>query len=509
MGTKRACLVINPKDGSNVSKLTAILAVLAAAGWETDIALKQYGGHSMELASQAAKKGYDAVIAYGGDGTLSQVVNGAMNGKSQKTMVGLIPGGTANVWANEVGVPGDAVKAALTLVGSEDRKVDVGCVNVKSLTFLPTVQGNDQPAPGEYDTEMGAQVRKVKATTKAKHHFLLMAGLGIDAAVMSGVNKSLKERIGVAAVGLVAAEKLPQQHTFPLELSIAVKGSNITQNWRGEAIQVVIGNTRRYADVVEMTPDAYIDDGLLDVRVITAGEPLSTLGQVASLLLRRQPDNQTSETFRGAQITLRAPASIDLQLDGSAVKLKDYLSKADRQALEQVQDKDHVMVTYEFEVQPRALNIAFPTTYNNALFEKSSDYVTPHPLEQQTTRDENTSDDTSQQNEASSSNDRQGQEEQSEQVEELLEKGRKVKVVGSATLSEKKQKYVIAGTTPKAATGEIKPVAIVIDKNTAVLKRSGKTASAVDALRMPEGTEIVVEGRKNKRGVIHATRAVV
>src|SRR5690349_3639600 len=176
MGTKRACLVINPKDGSNVSKLTAILAILAAAGWETDIALKQYGGHSMELAGQATKKGYDAVIAYGGDGTLSQVVNGVMNGKARKTMVGLIPGGTANVWANEVGVPGDAVKAALTLVSSEDRKVDVGNVTVASLTFLPTIQGNDQPEPGAYGSEMGAQVRRVKPTTKARHHFLLMAG---------------------------------------------------------------------------------------------------------------------------------------------------------------------------------------------------------------------------------------------------------------------------------------------------------------------------------------------
>ncbi|HEY6542495.1 MAG TPA: diacylglycerol kinase family protein [Ktedonobacteraceae bacterium] len=508
MSTKRACLVINPKDGSNVSKLTAILAVLAAAGWDTDVALKQYGGHSMELATRAAKKGYDIVIAYGGDGTLSQVVNGAMNGKPQKTMVGLIPGGTANVWANEVGFPIDAVKAALTLVSSEDRKVDVGCVHVKSLTFLPTVEGNDEPLPGGGALEAGAQVRKVKSTTKAKHHFLLMAGLGIDAAVMSGVNKSLKERIGVAAVGLVAAEKLPQQHPFPLELCITGKGSSITQNWRGNAIQIVIGNTRRYADVVEMTPDAYIDDGLLDVRVIMAGEPLSTLGQVTSLLLRRKPDNQTTESFRGAHITLRTPASIDLQLDGSAVKLKDYLGKADREALEQAQDKDHVMVTYEFEALPRLLNIAFPATYNNALFEKSSDYVTPHTPEPQTPSDEATSEDTSQRDGASSSNEQQGQE-QTEQVKELLEKGRKVTVVGSATLSEKKQKYIIAGTTPKATTGELKPVAVVIDRGTALLKQSGETASAVDALRVQEGAEIVVEGKKNKRGVIHATRAVV
>ena len=506
MSKKRACLIINPKDGANVAKLTAILPIFAAAGWQTDIALKQYGGHSMELATGAAKKSYDIVIAYGGDGTLSQVVNGVASGKSPKVMVGLIPGGTANVWANEVGFPIDPVKAALTLVSSEDRRVDVGCVEVASLTFLPVIERDDRPLPGGSASEAGVHVKQVKskAATKARHHFLLMAGLGIDAAVMSEVNKSLKERIGVAAVGLVAAEKLPQQHTFPVELSIAGKGSNIRQDWRGEAIQVVIGNTRRYADIVEMTPDAFIDDGMLDVRVITAGEPVSTLGQVASLLLRRKPDNQTSESFRGAHITMRVPASIDLQLDGSAVKLKDYLSKADRQALEQAQDKDHVVVTYELEAMPRALDIAFPSTYNNALFERSSDYVTPHASEQQAASDG----DASQQNGASVAREQQ-EPQYAEGVKELLETGRKVTVTGSAVLSEKKQRYVIAGTTPKAATGELKPVAVVIDKDTALFKRSGEMASALDALRVQNGTEIIVEGSKSKRGVIHATRAVV
>ena len=504
MRTKRACLVINPKDGANLAHLTAILAVLAAAGWKTDIALKQYGGHTMELATAAAKEGYDVVIAYGGDGTLNQVVNGAMNGKSRKSLVGIIPGGTANVWATEVGFPTDPVKAVLTLVSSEDRRVDVGRVAVKSLTFLPTIQGNDGQFLGEGTALAGAQVRKVKPTAKARHSFLLMAGLGVDAAVMSAVNKSLKQRIGVAAVGLVAAEKLPQQHTFPLELCITEKGSNIQKNWRGNALQVVLGNTRRYADVVEMTPDAYIDDGVLDVCVITAGEPLSTLGQISSLLLRRKPDNQTSEFFRGAHITLRAPASIDLQLDGSAVKLNDYLSKGDREELQRAQDKEHVMVTYEIEALPRVLDVAFPPTYNNTLFARSSDYVMPHPSEQQTPSDE----ETAPQNGASTSHE-QLTPEQSGQVKELLEKGRKVRVVGTATLSEKKHRYIIAGNTTKAATGEIKPVAIVVDKNTALLKGTGESASVLDVRQLPEGAEVVVEGKKSKRGVIHATRAVV
>ena len=502
MPTKRACLVINPKDGQNLAKLTAVLAVLAAAGWETDIALKEYGGHTMELATEAAKKGYDVVIAYGGDGTLNQVVNGVMNGKSQKSMVGLIPGGTANVWANEVGIPADPVKAALTLVSSEDRRVDIGRVEVKSLTFLPVTQGHEQH-PGDTLFDEQGQVRKVKPSAKARHDFMLMAGLGIDAAVMSGVNKSLKERIGVAAVGLVAAEKLPEQHTFPLELCITEQGSSIKKNWQGNAIQVVIGNTRHYADVVEMTPDAYIDDGLLDVCVITAGEPLSTLGQISSLLFRRKPDNQSSEFFRGAHITLRAPASINLQLDGSAVKLNDYLRKADRQELQHAQDKDHVVVTYEFDALPRALDVAFPPTYNNTLFERTSDYITPLHAEQTTSTA--THEEPAQQNGTNGSNEQQ----QSEQVAALLEKGRKVTFVGMGTLSEKKHRYIVAGNTTKAATGEIKPVAVLIDKDTALLKRTGETASAADIQQLQDGAEIVVEGKKSKRGVIHATRAVL
>src|SRR5947199_3982351 len=138
MKCKRACVVINPRSGQNIAKLSDVMAVLSAAGWKTDIAIKEYGGHSMELANEAAEEGYDLVIGYGGDGTLNNVVNGVMNAKGQHSIVGVIPGGTANVWASEVGIPVDPVKAALILINSEARKVDIGHVDVESLTFAET-----------------------------------------------------------------------------------------------------------------------------------------------------------------------------------------------------------------------------------------------------------------------------------------------------------------------------------------------------------------------------------
>src|SRR5579864_6443994 len=102
MRSKNASLIINPRAGQNVAKLPDVLAVLAAAGYHAEIALKEYGGHTLELATQAARQKHDLVVAYGGDGTLNQVVNGVMNTKGHRSSVGVIPGGTANVWANEI-----------------------------------------------------------------------------------------------------------------------------------------------------------------------------------------------------------------------------------------------------------------------------------------------------------------------------------------------------------------------------------------------------------------------
>src|SRR3954454_12179710 len=136
MKCKQASLVINPRAGQNIAKLPDILTVLAAADWNTHLALKEYGGQAMALATKAAEEGSDLVIAYGGDGTLNQVVNGVMSARrGQQSIVGVIPGGTVNVWAGEISVPGDPVNAALALIDSDTREVDLGHVEVEGLAF--------------------------------------------------------------------------------------------------------------------------------------------------------------------------------------------------------------------------------------------------------------------------------------------------------------------------------------------------------------------------------------
>src|SRR5947209_16404794 len=121
-----------------------------------------------------------------------------------------------------------------------------------------------------------------------------------------------------------------------------------------------------------MTPDAYVDDGKLDLCVIAEGNALATLEQMLSFLFRHRPDSNTCRNFQGPHFLITVPAFIHLQLDGSSVQLEDYLSKADRKALQQVPDKMQVMATYRFDGMPHALRVALPETYDKTLFEHLS-----------------------------------------------------------------------------------------------------------------------------------------
>ncbi len=437
----------------------------------------------------------------------------------------VLPGGTANVWANEVGIPADPVKSALTLINSRARKVDVGHVQVEGLTFPPTAGEITSETPIAFG-QGGKSTKKQKGNTssKARHDFLLMAGLGIDAAVMGHVSKSLKYRIGPLAVGVSAAKELPKQHSFPVEIHAPGSGGQKEQVWRGEAIQVVIGNTRKYADVVEMTPGAYIDDGSLDVCVITSNDPLTTLQQITSLLLRRKPDNVTAQYFHGPHLYISVPATVALQVDGSAVKLKDYLSKKDRAALQEAADPGQVMVTYRFDAMPKALSVAVPCSYDNALFESAhkqsgdqSDGAPQAETQENQKADRQADDQQGQERGDRDQGDQgdQGDEHQDAASEPLpLEQGLQaaytVNVIGaSCNPDAKRPLYVIAGTMIKQSTGEIRPVAVRVDGKTTLLHRSGGAATLADIDALAEGAEIGVDGKKNKRGVIAATNVVI
>jgi YegS/Rv2252/BmrU family lipid kinase len=512
MRYKNVCLIINPRDGQNMAKINDVLAVFSAAGWKTDMLLKTYCGQTMDLATQAAKKDYDLMVSYGGDGTLNQVINGVKNVKG-KRVVGLLPGGTANEWAGEVQIPGDPVKAALALVKSEVREVDLGHVSVQRLIFTGAMEDAQKQAKGKAKIKSKAKRNKEKDSTKAPHNFLMMAGLGIDAAVIGQTPNSLKHKIGPIAFDISAAKEVVEHQPFHLEIRDGKNEDHML--WQGEALQVIVANTRRYANMVEVAPDAYLDDSVLDACVITKGNPLTTMQQISAMLLRHRLDDedQNIRRFRGAHFSIRVPASIPLQLDGSRVRLKDYLGKAERKVLEQEDSKD-LVVDYRLDALPRAIQMAIPRTYDNALFEDKRHEGTAMAHagdgDVAVSRDKGgqQAEEGKGEGERLSRSDEEGAH-MPEDVEALLDGARNVSVVGGIANVNKKKAGIIAGNTTKQSTGEKLPVAVRSDQKTVIINKAGEHVSQAVVEKLPEGETIVVKGKKSKRGVIQATHFLV
>lgn len=189
-------------------------------------------------------------------------------------------------------------------------------------------------------------VGRVEINGKKQVHFLMMAGLGADGAVMGHVSRSLKNRLGRLAVGVAAVEALPAVRAFPIQVDL----DGI--RWEGRVTQLVAGNTRLYGGFTQITPQAYADDGLLDLCLFTTGGVAGTVQQMASIVLRRHPSPASTEQYRAVRIVVQAPEPLPLQVDGSAIR----------------QRRKRRETHYEFSVLPGALTVLVPRTYGGGIF---------------------------------------------------------------------------------------------------------------------------------------------
>jgi YegS/Rv2252/BmrU family lipid kinase len=313
----RACLITNPRSGRGGIDLSPVIPILKAHGWEVEVRHKLKGGMATELARQAAKEGFSVVINCGGDGTLNEIVNGLVG---TEVAIGSLPGGTVNLWCKEMGISPDLAGAALQLVGGVRRRVDVGHLSLNH---------------------------------KKGQYFLLMAGLGFDGTVISNVSKPLKNRIGKLEVGLAGVKSLPSFKPIFLQIEMD------EISWQGKTGQVVIGNTRQYGGFTSFTPQAYINDGLLDICILPETSPLGVSRQIFDLLVKKHPDLQDAQIFRAAQIKIQSDIPLKVQVDGGKADLDDKLSSKGKE--------------YLLSVVPQGVNVLVPSTYNDELFLKEGE----------------------------------------------------------------------------------------------------------------------------------------
>lgn len=167
---KNAVFISNPLAGIRTSRrarqIREAVAVLREAGISTDMRFTTGPGDGKKLASEAVKKGCDLVIVCGGDGTINEAVNGMAN---SQVPIAVLPGGTANIIAKELRLPGRILKAARE---------------------LPTWRRCSVPL-GRATWEESGSLRQ--------RYFLAVAGVGFDAYIISQLDVSMKLRLGIIA----------------------------------------------------------------------------------------------------------------------------------------------------------------------------------------------------------------------------------------------------------------------------------------------------------------------
>ncbi len=265
---------------------------------------------------------------------LNEVINGAMQAQRQG-VVGTLPGGTVNQWGREIGLPARPIEAAHALVSSVPRPIDIGFISVQALTIADELFSQNE----------------TQGILHARHHFIIIAGLGVDAVTIHGTTEASKQHYGQLAFIIDWIQTLPQMRTFAAHIDWSNK-----QSWQGQSLDILVSNTRQYANVTNLIPNAHVDDGLLDIRIFSLFSPEPGL----------------LYPFQDSSFSARLPASVALELDGSAMLLTDYLSPENRERLLQATDQSKVIVTYKFMCKPAALSMAIPKTYTGELFKTTT-----------------------------------------------------------------------------------------------------------------------------------------
>ncbi|MBX0328455.1 diacylglycerol kinase family lipid kinase [Oscillochloris sp. ZM17-4] len=271
----RTRLIFNPAAGNaeaNEGELSAAAAVWRERGWQVELTPTAGPSDGRRLAREAADAGYDLVVAAGGDGTINDVINGLAG---SRTALATLPLGTMNVWARELRLPLQPRAAAAAMLSWQVRPIDLG-------------RAGDR-------------------------YFLLMAGIGFDAAITAGVGADEKRRFGALAYVLRGIEQAMRVRGS--RTRIQIDGRTIS----GRVLMVVVGNSQLYGGLVKITHRASIDDGLLDVCVIRGDNGLSALRHLIAILRRRYSHDPEIEYYRARSVHVTARPRLPVQVDGDAI----------------------------------------------------------------------------------------------------------------------------------------------------------------------------------------------
>ncbi len=250
-------------------QLNQVRKKLQQQGWRVELCSTDGPGSGHRLASQAVAAGVDVVISAGGDGTLNEIIQGLAG---TDVALGILPMGTMNVWAREVGIPLNLQGALQVLLEGDYRRVDLGTAN------------------GRY--------------------FLLFAGIGADGKITSMIEHHFLKRLGLFSY--IIAGAVVGLGPLDFHMRLRVDG----RSFRTRASLIIIGNTRLYGGLMTFTNQAYGDDGLLDMCIVRRQGVVGRLRVVLNAFRKHYPLGARVSYERFRTVTIDSPVPVPIQVDG-------------------------------------------------------------------------------------------------------------------------------------------------------------------------------------------------
>jgi YegS/Rv2252/BmrU family lipid kinase len=254
-------------------------SVLQQYGWGVDIETTTGGSHIQSLARQAVRDDRDSIIVVGGDGSLNKALPGLVG---TETALGVFPAGTANVWAQELGLPGLSwtrwsalEESAHRLARGQVRQVDVGLCNDK--------------------------------------HFLLWSGIGIDAFIVHRIEPRKQWEKNFTVIRYATSAVWSASQWRGINLRVVADDLSL----EGKFILAEVSNIRLYAGgLAILSPQARLDDGLMELWLFDGENLEDVLEQAWSLWSGRHINSRRVQTMQFNTIVLESDTPIYLQMDG-------------------------------------------------------------------------------------------------------------------------------------------------------------------------------------------------
>lgn len=282
--SRRAAVVVNPTKFTDLEPVRQQVSdACVDAGWQVPLWLPTTAEDPGEgQTRQALGEGVDLVCPLGGDGTVRTVAEAMVH---TGVPVGLLPGGTGNLLARNLGLPhsdlGEAVTVALT---GRDHPIDVGVVRFD-------VSGDDQDAK--------------------ERVFLVMAGFGFDAAMMADTPERLKSKVGWLAYAVSGFKNLNGPR-----VKVRIKADGEASYTR-RVQTVLVGNCGKLTGGIVLLPEAELDDGWLDAVTLSPSGVIGWAAVAARVL--HQSGHSSIDHIRCRELRVSVEDPQEGQLDGDTV----------------------------------------------------------------------------------------------------------------------------------------------------------------------------------------------